>query len=284
VEQIDPGLSIRSVTLAVSDLERSSAFYEQVLGLGLVSRDEEQALLGADPAHPALMLRRLDDPQTAPAQSTGLFHVAWLHPSRAGLAETIRRVVAGGRGFDGASDHGVSEALYMSDPDGLGIELYYDRPREMWERAPDGHGVHMVTLPLDLEDLLAQSQSAPGPEIEPGTGIGHVHLKVSDVDAASAFYERQLGFEEQARMPSAAFVSAGGYHHHIGLNSWQSRGGAPAGEDTPGLREIGFALTDRSALEALAERAGGAPEAATPQDYVVAVRDPDAQLLRFHVR
>jgi catechol 2,3-dioxygenase len=284
VEQIDPSLSIRSVTLAVSDLERSAAFYEQVLGLPLLARDEEQALLGSDAAYPALRLSRLADARPAPPHSTGLFHVAWLHPTRAGLAETIRRVLAAGRGFDGASDHGVSEALYISDPDGLGIELYVDRPREQWEPGSTGRGVHMVTLPLDVEDLLAQSESAPGPEIEPGTVIGHVHLKVADVEAASAFYEQRLGFEEQARIPSASFVSAGGYHHHIGLNSWQSRGAEAAGEDSPRLRQIDFALADAQALEALERRAGDAVEAAAREDAIVSLRDPDAQRLSFHLR
>ena len=107
----------------------------------------------------------------------------------------------------GASDHAVSEALYLDDPDGLGIEIYVDRPREQWERGPDGHGVRMVTLPLDVEDLLAQSPGRPGAELPEGTGIGHVHLKVSDVARADGFY-RGLGFEDQAHLPSAAFVSA----------------------------------------------------------------------------
>jgi catechol 2,3-dioxygenase len=251
---IDPSLSIGSVRLDVGDLQRSAEFYERVLGLPLVSREQGRALLGADPARPALELSAIADPTPLSPHSTGLFHVAWLHPSRAGLAETVKRVARGRWPIDGASDHGVSEALYLSDPDGLGIEIYVDRPREAWEREPDGHGIRMVTLPLDLEDLLAQ---APGgiedasEEIEPGTGIGHVHLKVADVPRALAFYRDTFGLEEQARLPSAAFLSAGGYHHHIGLNSWQSRGASPSPPSAPGLREIGFTLeggAERGAL------------------------------------
>jgi catechol 2,3-dioxygenase len=180
--------------------------------------------------------------------------VAWLHLSRAALAETVKRIARARWPIDGASDHGVSEALYLSDPDGLGIEIYADRPRETWERPPDGHGVRMVTLPLDVEDLLAQAPGeldAASVAIEPGTGIGHVHLKVADVSRALAFYRDTLGMEEQAQLPSAAFVSAGGYHHHIGLNSWQSQGASPAPPSAPGLREIRFTLErdgDRPAL------------------------------------
>jgi catechol 2,3-dioxygenase len=209
--------------------------------------------------------------------STGLFHVAWLHPTRTALAASLRRVAGQGWRFDGASDHGVSEALYLQDPDGLGIELYADRPRELWQRPPDGRGVAMVTLPLDLEDLLAQSAGAPPPSVPPGTGVGHVHLKVSDVDRAASFYER-LGFDEQARMPSAAFVSAGGYHHHIGLNSWQSAGAAPSPPGAPDLRGVTFALTDAAALEEL-ERAAGA--GARRENGTVTVRDPDGESLTF---
>ncbi len=242
---IDPSLRIGTVRLAVGDIARSADFYEHVLGLPLIRREDERALLGADPADPALELEPIAHPTPLSPHDTGLFHVAWLHPSRAALAETIKRVAHARWPIDGASDHGVSEALYLSDPDGLGIEIYADRPRETWERPPGGHGVRMVTLPLDIEDLLAQAPGeldAASETIEPGTGIGHVHLKVADVPRASAFYRDTLGLEEQAQLPSAAFLSAGGYHHHIGLNSWQSQGASPAPPSAPGLREISFTL------------------------------------------
>jgi catechol 2,3-dioxygenase len=251
---IDPTLQIGAVRLAVGDLSRSADFYEHVLGLPLIRREDERALLGADPAHPALELSAIVDPTPLSPHSTGLFHVAWLHPSRAALSETIKRIARARWPIDGASDHGVSEALYLSDPDGLGIEIYADRPREAWERPPGGHGVRMVTLPLDVEDLLAQAPGeldAASQTVAPGTGIGHVHLKVADVPRALAFYRDTLGLEEQAQLPSAAFLSAGGYHHHIGLNSWQSQGADPAPTSAPGLREIRFTLErdgDRPAL------------------------------------
>jgi catechol 2,3-dioxygenase len=281
---IDPDLRIGAVRLAVSDLPRSVDFYERVLGLPLRSTDDETALLGPDREQPALELARLQDPVAAPQGSTGLFHVAWLHPTRAALAETVRRVAEGGWRFAGASDHGVSEALYLSDPDGLGIEIYVDRPRESWERPADGHGVRMYTLPLDLADLLAQSETAPAAAMAPGSGVGHVHLKVADVPRANAFYRDVLGFEEQAQIPSAAFLSAGGYHHHVGLNSWQSSGGGPAPEDAPGLRGVTFQLGGAGALESLERQLADAPDhsdAVRDDQGHIALRDPDGQLLEF---
>ena len=287
---IDPNLRIAAVELAVSDLPRSIDFYERVLGLPVISRDEHQAQLGPDPERPALTLSGIATPTPLPSAATGLYHVAWLHPSRAALAETVRRVAGSRWQFEGASDHGVSEALYLSDPDGLGIEIYVDRPRELWERAEDGHGVRMYTLALDLEDLLAQFPNDPTPAIATGTGIGHVHLKVADVPRSSAFYRDVLGLEQQAALPSAAFLAAGGYHHHIGVNSWQSRGATPAPDSAPGLRRIEFELSDAGALEAL-ERgvSDGAtddlqPVPAGDDDEQLALRDPDGQLLSFTYR
>jgi catechol 2,3-dioxygenase len=281
---IDPTLSIGSVALAVGDVGRSADFYERVLGLPVVYREEDRVGLGGSAEHPLLELTGIEQPVLAPPGRTGLFHVAWLHPSRATLADTVRRIVSARWPIDGASDHGVSEALYLSDPDGLGIEIYADRPRAQWERPPGGHGVNMVTLPLDIEDLLAQSALQPPGEMPAETGVGHVHLKVSDVPRSSAFYGDALGFEEQAQMPSAAFLSAGGYHHHVGLNSWQSRGEGPAPDSAPGLRRVEFELADADALDALERRLAGGHRGAPGargQDGRLSVQDPDGQLLTF---
>ena len=281
---IDPSLRIRSVELAVSDLPRSVDFYERVLGLPLIAREEHRAELGSDPARPALVLGDIAAPTPLPPGAAGLYHVAWLHPSRATLAETVLRVARSRWQIEGASDHGVSEALYLSDPDGLGIEIYADRPRERWERPPGGHGVRMVTLPLDLDDLLAQSAAEPAPAMPPGTTVGHVHLKVADVPRAAAFYRDRLGFEEQAELPSAAFLAAGDYHHHVGLNSWQSEGATPAPDSAPGLRGIEFELGDAGALEELERglaQAPGEPLAAGAREEGLTVTDPDGVALTF---
>jgi catechol 2,3-dioxygenase len=281
---IDPSLRIGSVALAVSDLERSADFYERVLGLPLIAREEHSAQLGPDARRAALVLSDIEAPTPLPPGASGLYHVAWLHPDRAALAETVRRVAAARWPFEGASDHGVSEALYLSDPDGLGIEVYVDRPRELWARPADGHGVEMVTLPLDLDDLLAQFTGEPAATVSPDTTVGHVHLKVADVPRTAAFYRDALGMEEQAQLPSAAFLAAGGYHHHVGLNSWQSQGAAGAPNSAPGLRGIEFELASQDALDELERSVADAEMTPTLErgaDGQLSVRDPDGQLLAF---
>jgi catechol 2,3-dioxygenase len=283
---IDPNLRIGSVQLDVSDLARSADFYQRVLGLPLISSEQHLARLGPDPLHPALVLGDIAHPTPLPPGATGLYHVAWLHPSRAALAESVRRVAATRWPFEGASDHGVSEALYLSDPDGLGIEIYADRPRELWARPADGRGVEMVTLPLDLDDLLAQFTGEPVATLSPDTTVGHVHMKVADVPRAAAFYRDALGLEEQAQLPSAAFLSAGGYHHHVGLNSWQSQGATGAPDSAPGLRGIEFELASQDALDELERSIADAemtPSLEPGADGELSVRDPDGQLLAFAV-
>ena len=277
-EVIDSSLRIGAVTLAVSDLPASAGFYERVLGLELLALDERRALLAVPGSAPALELLAIERPVSAAPGATGLFHVAWLHPTRAVLAETVKRIAAAGWPLGGAADHGVSEALYLADPDGLGIEIYADRPRESWRRRADGEGVEMVTLALDVEDLLAQWPGEPRPRLTAGTSVGHVHLKVADVERAARFYER-LGFQQQARVPSAAFVSAGGYHHHLGLNSWRSSGGVRPPDDAPGLRNVTFELDGgETPLRALAAAAG---DDARRERGSVSLRDPDGELVTF---
>jgi catechol 2,3-dioxygenase len=284
---IDPSLRIGAVHLAVSDIARSADFYEHVLGLPPISRQPDMALLGGDPARPALVLVGLVNPTPVPVRSTGLFHIAWLHPSRAALAATIRRVAAARCPITGASDHGVSEALYLSDPDALGIEIYADRPRELWQSGPDGEDVKMVTLPLDLDDLLASSDGEAAPAREAGMAVGHVHLKVADVARASAFYRDALGFDEKARLPGAAFLAADGYHHHVGLNSWQSAGASPPPDTAPGLRSVEFELADGSSLAALQRRMSvfaPAPPSVQSEPEGISLSDPDGDRLVFRSR
>ncbi|HEY7830888.1 MAG TPA: VOC family protein [Solirubrobacteraceae bacterium] len=287
---IDPALRIASVHLAVSDLARSIDFYERVLGLPRISSDEDQALLGPDGERALLRLTRIAHPTFVPRGSTGLFHVAYLYPTRQALAEGVLRVAHNRWPIDGVADHGVSEAIYLSDPDGLGIEIYVDRPREQWSRPASGHGVNMVTLPLDLDDLLTQASAGSTPAMPSGTGIGHVHLKVADVARSSAFYRDALGLEEQAQLPSAAFLSAGGYHHHIGLNSWHSQGGAAPPDTAPDLRLIEFELSAPAELDVLEHRLGnalaeGSAEAPRTSEHMgdrcLSLRDPNRVALGF---
>ncbi len=277
---IDPALRIGSVSLGVSDLDRSAEFYQQALGLAPIVRENGTAVLGAEGTSPALVLSQIANPTPLPPGASGLFHVAWLHPSREALADTVRRVARAGWPLEGASDHGVSEAIYLSDPDGLGIEVYADRPREQWPHTPAG-SIEMVTLPLDFEGLLARSGGEPPSAIAPGTSVGHVHMKVADVGRASHFYDGQVGFDEQARLPSASFLGAGGYHHHIGLNSWQSAGAARAPDTAPGLRELRFELSDETARGELQRRLADGGCEPHERDKELLVSDPDGQTLLF---
>ena len=262
---IDPALRLGAVHLAVSDLARSVDFYRRVLGLELISEGDEGAVLGAAHDRALLELTRLAHPSPVPRHSAGLFHVALLHPTRATLASTLMRIARASWPVTGASDHGVSEAIYLDDPDGLGLEIYSDRPRAQWPRVSDGSRIAMFTAPLDIEDLLTTAPApdgtgGPTTQIDPGTVVGHVHLKVSDVERALGFYRDALGFTLEASMPSAAFLGAGGYHHHFGLNSWQSSGAPPA---HPRRRASAWSSSSSATLPR-STRSSGAPPPARP--------------------
>jgi catechol 2,3-dioxygenase len=234
---VDPGAHIGLVELRVADLDRARRFYEDALGLEPIA--EEPPSLGAG-GRPLVVLREAEAGRPAPPRSTGLFHVAIRHPSRPALATALKRLLGRGGGLSGASDHGVSEALYLSDPDHNGIELYRDRPMDRWPLEPDG-SVGMVTMPLDLRDLLGQAASDGAGPVEPGTDIGHVHLKVSDVERSVAFYRDELGLSLRQRMgDEAAFLAAGDYHHHVGINTWMSRGAGPPPPGSAGLERFTF--------------------------------------------
>jgi catechol 2,3-dioxygenase len=284
-EPIDPRLEVGAVTLAVSDIEQGADFYSRVLGLRVVERGGDVVTLGADGERATLTLRALADAAPVPVRSTGLFHVAWLHPTRAALADTVHRIAHERWQIDGASDHGVSEAIYLSDPDGLGIEIYADRPQAQWETTDDG-AVRMFTVPLDLEDLLAQSSHELTAQIAPATHIGHVHLKVSAVPRAIEFYRDALGFSLRAEMPSAAFLAAGGYHHHVGANSWQSAGAPAAPASAPGVRLVEFELGGPDALDALERRLAESPAAPAfkRENGTLSVADADGHALAFVAR
>jgi catechol 2,3-dioxygenase len=277
---IDPRTRIGEVHLTISDLRRSVRFYEAHLGFRVHRRDETTAWLGA--GGPDLLI--LSQCEAAPRVrgTTGLYHFAILVPSRAELSRSLRRLVAMHTVMQGAADHGVSEALYLADEDGNGIEIYRDRPRAEWPVA--GGQLRMGADPLDLDALLAQpSEAEGGAGLAAETVIGHVHLHVSRLADAEAFYVGLLGFELTQRYgPSALFVAAGGYHHHIGLNTWAGVGAPPPPPGALGLRHFVVALPGAQALHAIADRlrqAGVTPE---PVEGGLLVRDPanNAILLR----
>jgi catechol 2,3-dioxygenase len=280
---LPPDTHIGSVHLTVADLDSQRSFYEQALGLEVLARDGQTLRLGPEGGPVILELTGNPDAPRRPHGTTGLYHFAVLVPSRADLGEALRRVVESGSRFTGASDHLVSEALYLNDPEGNGIEIYRDRPREEWPRNDEGV-IQMATLPLDVEGVLGEVDGArPIPQRMPaGTHIGHMHLQVANLHDAEAFYVGALGFDVMVRTyPGALFVSAGGYHHHIGLNTWESAGGEPPPEGSTGLRSFEVVLPSRDEADRVAAQARAAGAEVSTGDGATIVLDPwrDAVLL-----
>lgn len=251
-------IEIGTVTLTVRDLAAMTDFYSRALGLVPLATDSVEAVLGAG-GRP--LLRLAGDPAARPSspREAGLFHTAFLLPDRAALARWLIHAAGRRLPLQGASDHGVSEAIYLADPEGNGIEVYVDRPRDVWT-GPDGT-IRMSTDPLDLDDLAAVADG-PWTGAPEGTVVGHVHLQVGDLAQAEAFYGGILGLPVTARYPGAAFHGAGGYHHHIATNVWNSRG---AGPRSPGTGLAALELrADPTTRAALIARAGGRDALADP--------------------
>lgn len=241
--------SLGPVVLTVSDLDAQAAFYRDAIGLREISRVGDTVDFGVPGDHATLVsLVGRPDALRRPPRTTGLFHLALLVPSRADLARALNRVNGTGHRFTGASDHLVSEALYLDDPEGNGIEIYRDRARQEWTY--EGGQLAMATLPLDVEGVLAGVSSGDvGNGMAPGTRIGHVHLQVATIPAAEVFYVDALGFETTAGgYPGALFVSAGGYHHHVGLNTWAGVGAPAPPPGSRGLRTFTIVLPDTAEL------------------------------------
>jgi catechol 2,3-dioxygenase len=270
-ERISPATSLGAVELVVGDLDRMTGFYEQAIGLSAVERSGSESRLGVGGDAPLVVLAGNPDAPLRPRHSTGLFHLAVLVPSRVELARAVRRVVDSGWSFSGASDHLVSEALYLDDPEGNGIEIYRDRPRDEWQY--DGDQLRMATLPLDLDGVMAElDEERPSAE---GARIGHVHLQVAEIPGTATFYERGLGLDVTTRRyPGALFLSAGGYHHHIGTNTWGSAGAPSPPAGARGLRRYTVVVPDEAELAHVAERLGSVDHDPRRVDGGLEVVDP----------
>jgi catechol 2,3-dioxygenase len=271
VAEIPPETRMGAVHLSVSDLGRSIAYYESAIGLRVHSSDGDRAALGTG-GDDLLVLTA--QPGARPATGLcGLFHFALLVPERTDLARFLLHAASEKVALTGLSDHFVSEAIYLRDPDAHGIEIYWDRPRELWEGQV---GQRLTTLPLDTRDLVRGVDAATFDGLAGGTVMGHVHLRVANVPATTAFYAGALGFGVMAAMgDQATFLSAGGYHHHVGGNTWESAGRPPAPAGTARLERATIVLPDAAARDRLAEqaeRAGFVPEPL--EDGGVGLRDP----------
>jgi catechol 2,3-dioxygenase len=285
VASIAPDTVMGTVALTVSDLDRSREFYERAIGLQAADGADGTIALSASGGHPLVQLRGDGSAPRLDRRATGLYHLAILLPTRLDLAYALARLADARWPLDGASDHLVSEALYLSDPDGNGIEIYRDRPRKEWRHS--GGQLEMSTLPLDLRGVLSELAGATERQAgaPAGTRIGHVHLQVADLPEAEDFYHGVLGFEVTVRSyPGALFVSAGGYHHHIGLNTWHSLHSAPPLPGAIGLRRFEVQLPDRDQLDAVLARLRAAGVAMTEFDGAVRVRDPSSNAVVLTTR
>ncbi|MCW2990961.1 MAG: Glyoxalase/bleomycin resistance protein/dioxygenase [Solirubrobacterales bacterium] len=274
-------LRLGAVHLTVTDVDRSVAWYRRSLGLRVHRHDAGEAELG-DGAETTLVL--VEDPQAQPAgRHAGLYHYALLYPSREELARAAIRLTQTETPIQGASDHGTHEAIYLPDPDGNGIELAADRPREQWP-TPEEEFSGGGPRPLDVAALLATVEGeAPTAQVEPGLRMGHLHLHVGDVDRGLAFYRDLVGFEVWFVMPTAAFVAAGGYHHHLGFNVWQGRGVGPAPERAVGLRHWTVQLASADEVAEVRQRLEAAGVAVLADADGFLVRDPWEIALRVEV-
>lgn len=266
------------VRLQVADLARSLAYYRDVMGFRVLERSGKVAVLGAGDA-PLIQLHASPGATPVPRRGRlGLFHYAILLPDRPSLGAFIRHLTELGERF-GASDHLVSEALYLHDPDGLGIEVYADRPRPEW-RSRDRQIV-MTTEPLDLASVARAAGTRSWRGMPPDTTIGHVHLHVGDLDSASAFYHEALGLDKTVwSYPGALFLSAGGYHHHLGVNTW-ARGASPAGENDARLLDWELVVPSPADLDAAASSFRTAGHGVEREDRALVVRDPWGTALRL---
>ncbi len=252
-EQTEPPFfAMGRVALTVNDLDRVRGYYEEAVGLHLLRNDGETAELGAE-GRTLLELRRDPAARRRSPREAGLFHTAFLLPERRHLGRWLRHAAGSGVRLTGASDHWVSEAVYLTDPEGNGIEIYSDRPRSAW-RWRDGF-VEMATEPLDLDGLVGDAGEERWEGAPEGTAVGHVHLQVGEIAPAEAFYSETLGMEITCRYRGGSFYAADGYHHHMATNIWNSQGAGTRSYPSTGLSEVEIQL-DPARAAAIRDRAG----------------------------
>jgi catechol 2,3-dioxygenase len=292
ITTIHPATRLGPVHYTVADLGRQLNFYQERLGFKVHWREGRSAGLGSGGAD---LLRLTEVPGARAVRGTsGLYHTAFLFPTRLDLAHAVRRVIETRTPLQGGSNHGTHLALYLPDAEGNGIELAWDFPRKVWEPLADmmrqgklEELMHTMRQPLDMPGLLAEAQSAPTPwaGAPAETRVGHVHLHVAALDATARFYHGLLGFETIFNQPAmgGAFFSAGGYHHHIGTNIWNGPGAHPAPADATGLRDFTIVLADPAELDRVLGRLERAGHAYTRDDGAVQLHDPSNIGLRLVV-
>jgi catechol 2,3-dioxygenase len=276
--EISAATSMGPVHVTVSGLERSLAYYRETIGLDVLEQDDGRARLGVSGRE---LLTLVEEPGAGPGHGyTGLYHFALLVPLRPDLARWLAHAARDRVALVGLSDHFVSEAIYLSDPDGHGIEIYWDRPREVWGGQVSAR---MTTMRLDVDDLLGELEdpaSEPFDGLAAGTVMGHVHLKVASIPETVTFYRDVLGFGLTAQLgPQAAFFAAGGYHHHLGSNVWESMGASPPPPGTAALRHATVVLPDGDERDRIVGRLEAAESQPRESDEGALVADPSGNVL-----
>ncbi len=267
-----------AVTLIVRDLDAVARYYEETIGLHRMASEHDTVRLGDGRA--VLLVLRQRDVNPEPVGFAGLFHTAFLLPARSDLGRWLRHAVKSGVRFDGASDHKVSEALYLTDPEGNGIEIYADRPRHTWQWT--NGNVLMSTDPLDVQGLVAAAgeDKADATRVPAGTVVGHIHLRVGGISEAETFYRDVIGLDVTCHYPGATFYATGGYHHHVATNIWRSRNAPKRSGTTTGLASFELVARDAEAFDVSAKRLlavgarqrGDAIEAADPWGNAVILK------------
>src|SRR6516225_7665717 len=273
-------LHVGAIGLKVRDIDRLTGFYRDVIGLAVIDRDKDSAALGAG----GIAFVHLEhQPSAKPDDSreAGLYHTAFLMPTRADLARWIMHAARDRVPFTGASDHDVSEAIYLDDPEGNGVEVYSDRPREKWRR--DGELIFQKTDPLDIDAIIREIDAATAtyPSAPEGLRIGHIHLRVGDVARAEAFYSGVLGLDVTRRRTGATFLSSGGYHHHVAVNVWHSNGAGIRNGKRAGLDWFAMEINDEPTIDGLKKRldAAGTTTHSIPGGF--SATDPWGTSIRF---
>lgn len=275
-----PVTFVGRVDLKVQDLERSVAFYQDVIGFKLFEKTERLAKFTADGKNVLLSIEQPEDVMPKQRRTTGLYHFAILLPHRADLANILKHFVQLRLPLQGASDHLVSEALYLADPDGNGIEIYIDRPASDWTW--NESQVVMTTEPLDAEGLLEEDKRGTWNGLPAGTVMGHIHLHVSELDKTEEFYTKGLGFNVVSRYgPQALFISTGKYHHHIGLNTWNGVGAPKPAENSVGLRSFSLVLPDEESVKETISRLISVGAEVTEENGVIVTVDPSGNRIKL---
>jgi catechol 2,3-dioxygenase len=271
------------VTLSVADLGRSTDYYENAIGLRVNARENGTARIGV-PGRDLLVLEEQPGARPGRGTTTGLFHYALLLPERGALGAWLAHAAATGVHLTGASDHFVSEALYLRDPDGHGIEIYSDRPRDTWTRLPDG-SLNIGTVALDLGDVMRANESGdPLERLPDGTVMGHHHLQVAHLHEARGFYEDLIGLDLMIEIPGqASFLSSGGYHHHLGMNVWAGVGAPPPPPEQARLKRAALEVESAEALDRIESRLADAGAEPVRDDGRVLVDDPSRNPLELRV-